>query len=148
MEVKNMSAIKNDWEDPSSLVGLKIEWDYEPENPLGKRKVARISKRALTELVTVDKVLVKIHAQGVAATGSLEDISETGFAVLLYKRLAEGLQVRAGFFLGSRKILASAKVRNVSNLDGRYRIGLEFVGLGDNDAAFLMGLLPSTVLRY
>ncbi|MBE0582942.1 MAG: PilZ domain-containing protein [Desulfofustis sp.] len=143
-----MSAIKNDWEDPSSLVGLKIEWDYEPETPHGKRKVARISKKELSKLLTSDKVLVKIHAQGVAATGSLEDISETGFAVLLYKRLTEGLPVRAGFFLGPRKILASATVRNVTNLDGRYRIGMEFIGLGDNDVAFLMGLLSSTVLRY
>lgn len=143
-----MSAIKNDWEDQSSLVGLTIEWDYEPENPLGKRKVTRISKKELAELANVDKVMVKIHAQGVAATGSLEDISENGFAVLLYKMLKEGLQVRAGFLLGRRKILASAKVRNITNLDGKYRIGLEYIGLGDSDAAFLMGLLPSRVLRY
>ncbi len=106
-----MSAIKNDWEDSSSLVGLKIEWDYEPENPLGKRKGIRISKKELAELLDVDKVLVKLHAQGLAATGSLEDISETGFAVLLYKKMAEEMQVRAGFFLGKRKILARATVK-------------------------------------
>ncbi len=143
-----METLRKGLEDMSSLNGLKIEWDYESENPLGKRKFVRILKKDLSSLFDVDKVLVKIHGSDVDATGSLQDISENGCAVLLYNQLAEGMQVRIGFLLGRRKVLTRATVRNITHLDGKFRVGMEFVGLGKSDAAFLLGLVPSTILRY
>lgn len=132
---------KSSWDDIPSLDGLEVDWEYEPENPLGKRAWVRMANRELFFLFGVKSIPVKVVARNYDKTGYLLDISKNGLAVLLPAQLAGEQPVKVGFFLGDKKVLSRAMVRNTSEVEGKeYRTGLEFVDLEKNLETYIIGL--------
>lgn len=135
-----MEKKKSGWEDIPSLDGLEVDWEYEPENPLGKRAWARMANMELFDLLAVKSIPVKVVSTNFDKTGQLLDVSQRGLAVLLPARLPVEQPVKVGFFLGSQKVISRALVRNSSEVEGKYRTGMEFVGLEKSLEDYIAGL--------
>lgn len=138
-----MAKEKVNWDDIPSLEGLEVDWQFEPENPLGKRAWVRIETRDLHPLLDVKGIPVKVVSNNFDGKGLLVDLAQGGLAVVLDTRLAESQQVKVGLFLGRQKVVTRAVVRNVRDEDGRYRTGMEFVDLKKEYASFIVGLISS-----
>jgi hypothetical protein len=139
-----MTKEKVNWDDIPSLAGLEVDWQFEPENPLGKRAWVRIANIELFKLLGVKNIPVKVVAENFDGKGALVDIAQSGLGVLLEAELAEGQRVKVGLFLGKQKVLSRAVVRNVRDQEGRYRTGIEFVGLNKEYESYITGLIAAT----
>lgn len=135
-----MAKEKSSWDDIPSLDGLGVDWEYEAENPLGKRAWARIANRELYSLLDVKSIPTKVVSTDFDKTGQLLDISKNGLAVLLPAQLSDGQRVKIGFFLGKHKVISRAVVRNILTMEGKFRIGMEFVGLDKDSEAYIVSL--------
>lgn len=142
-----MSDKKPSWEDIPSLDGLEVDWDYEPENPLGKRAHVRIGSSELFDMLGAEEIGVKVATNKGEQAGILVDIAQGGIAVLLENDLRVGTPVKIGFFLGMTKVLANGLVRNVTDIVGRYRTGLEFVSINKETENFIVSLISSKVFN-
>jgi hypothetical protein len=138
-----MTKEKGKWDDIPSLEGLEVDWQFEPENPLGKRALLRIAGSDLYPLLEVKSIPIKVVSKNFDEKGYVVDLAQNGLAVLLNSPLAESQQVKVGFFLGQQKIVSRAMVRNVRAEKGGYRIGIEFVDLNKDYASFIVGLISS-----
>jgi hypothetical protein len=138
---------KASWAEIPSLEDLQIDWDYQPENPLGKRSSVRLLKKDLQDMFEVDHVPVKIVSSKFDGKSSLIDISTNGLAVLLDIKFKVGTLLRLGFFLGRHKIISRGIVRNSSGIEGDYRIGIEFVDLEKEHTSFIACLNSSKIYR-
>ena len=96
-------------------------------------------------MLEVDHVPVKIISQRSGEKGLLVDISHKGLAVLLDIELKEGVLVKSGFFLGGHKIISRGIIRNISLLEGKYRVGIEFIDLSKENIEFINSLSVSKV---
>jgi len=139
--------MKATWDEIPSLEGLKVEWNYEPENPLGRRSTVRLLKKDLFRMLEVDNVPVQIVAKKFNDRGLLVDISTNGLAILLNDELKAGTVIRVGFFLGKHKILSRGIVRNTSAANDKQRIGIEFVELSKEHTYFIACLNSSKIYR-
>lgn len=135
-----MAKEKSSWDDIPALDGLGVDWEYEPENPLGKRAWARITNIDLYSLLDAKSIPTKVVSTNFEQTGHLLDISKNGLAVLLPAQLGNGQRVKIGFFLGKRKVVSRAVVRNSLTVEGKFRIGMEFVGLDKDSEAYIISL--------
>jgi len=142
-----MTKEKGNWDNIPSLEGLEVDWEFEPENPLGKRAGVRMGNNDLYPLLDVKNIPVKVVAKNFEGKGYLVDIAQSGMAVLLDSKLAENQQVKIGLFLGKQKILSRAVVRNVQMMQGKHRTGMEFVDLGDEYQSILSGIIASKVYK-
>lgn len=142
-----MADKKPDWGDIPSLGGLSVDWEYEPENPLGKRQVVRLTSVELRDLIGNKAIPVKVVAKGFEETGRLLDISSGGVAVLLKSELVEGKPVKLGMFLGKEKIISRALVRSSTTKDDGFRTGLEFVELPAPNVEYISSLISSRVYK-
>lgn len=138
-----MTKEKANWDDIPSLDGLEVDWQFEPENPLGKRAWVRIANNDLLPILGVKRIPVKVVSKDVEGKGYLVDLAQSGLAVLLEKELANSQQVKVGFFLGKQKIVSRAVIRNVNGVEGRYRTGMEFVDLNKEYESFIIGMISS-----
>ncbi len=143
------------WEEIPSIDNLKLDWEYEPENPLGKRSTIRLGKKQLFRILGKDSVPVsiasivpvKVLSKKSHEKGYLIDLSEEGLAVILDIEIQAESQVKVGFFLGKRKIISKGIVRNVSVLAGKYRTGIEFFQLNEENVSFIKSLHSSAVYK-
>lgn len=126
-----MGKEKSAWDQIPSLEGLEVDWQYEPENPLGKRAWLRLVDRELLGILGVKRIPLKIAAKNFEETGVLLDVGEGGCCALLKNPLAVGQPVKLGFILGKEKVISKATVKNVSDLPGGFRIGVAFVDLDE-----------------
>jgi hypothetical protein len=131
------------WEEIPSLEGLMVDWDYEPENALGKRKWSRLQTTDLRSSLDAKDIPIKVVTKNINKNGSVIDISIGGLAIILDTRLAVGQLARIGLYLGRQKVISRVIVRNVSPLKGTYRIGMEFVELEEENIAYIAGLISS-----
>jgi hypothetical protein len=143
----DMGKEKSKWDDIPSLEGLEVDWEYVPENPLGKRIWMRMADHDLLAVLGVKRIPIKIVAKNFEETGYVLDLSQAGLAVLLNAQLAVGQAVKLGFILGQHKVISKAVVRNVRNLEGKLRIGLEFVELAKESETFVTGLISAKVFQ-
>lgn len=134
---------KGNWDDIPSLEGLEVDWQFEPKNPLGKRKKVRIANSDMCSLFGVKSIAVKVVSKDFDGKGYLVDIAQSGLAVVLDTELVQNQQVKIGLFLGRRKVLSKAIVRNVLDEKGRHRTGIEFVDLNKEYETFIAGLISS-----
>lgn len=134
---------KVNWDDIPSLEGLEVDWQFEPENPLGRREWVRIEKNDLHPLLEVKNIPVKVVSRNFDEKGYLIDIAKNGMAVLLNTRLVVNQQVKIGLFLGKQKILSHAVIRNITDEKSRFRTGMEFVDLRKEYESFIVGLISS-----
>lgn len=142
-----MTKKKVSWDNIPSLEGLEVDWDYEPDNPLGKRTTVRIGDKQLHSLIAKENTPVKLLTSSLEHKGYLVDISQGGIAVLLDSQLPTGQPVKIGFFLGNEKIVANALVRNIVAVDNKFRTGIEFVGLKKVYDEYIAGLISSSVYK-
>ena len=119
MSKKSMTKEKVNWDDIPSLDGLEVDWQFEPENPLGKRAWLRIANVELFQSLEVKNIAVKVVAKNFDGKGALVDLAQSGLGILLDTKLAESEQVKVGLFLGKQKILSRAVVRNFRLLTSR-----------------------------
>ena len=138
-----MTKEKVNWDDIPSLDGLEVDWQFEPENPLGKRAWFRIANIELFKLLGVKNIAIKVVSKNFDGKGTLVDLAQSGLAILLDTKLAESELLKVGLFLGKQKILSRAVVRNVRDEGGRHRTGIEFVRLNKEYESFIAGLIAS-----
>ncbi|MFW2365232.1 MAG: PilZ domain-containing protein [Desulforhopalus sp.] len=142
-----MTNSKDDWKEIPSIEGLGVDWDYEPENPLGKRDMVRVASKDLRTILGVKKIPVKVVSKSSEGKGYLVDIATNGIAVLLNTRFDEGQLVKLGLFLGKQKVLSRAIVRSVMEQNGGLRTGMEFVDLEEEYKRHIDGLISSKVYK-
>ncbi|MFH0781397.1 MAG: PilZ domain-containing protein [Pseudomonadota bacterium] len=142
-----MAKEKTGWGDIPSLPGLEVDWKFEPENPLGKRAWQRIVNKDLYAILGVKNIPIKVVAKNFEEIGSLLDLAQGGFSVLLKTKLAEGQLLKVGFLLGNQKVISRAKIINVRSLEGRYRVGVEFVELDKDLHNYIGGVISSRVFQ-
>lgn len=142
-----MTKEKSAWDQIPSLEGLEVDWQYTPENPLGKRSWLRMADKELLEVLGVKRIPVKIVSKNFEETGVLLDVSQGGCSVVLKERLSEGQTLRLGFILGKEKVISKAVVKNVARRAGGFRIGIAFVELDKAMQDYIAGLMSSKVLQ-
>jgi hypothetical protein len=138
-----MTKEKTNWDDIPSLGGLEVDWQFEPENPLGKRAWVRIANRELLPLFGVKRIPIKVVTKNFDGKGYLVDLAQSGLAVLLDTKLAVSQQGKIGFFLGRQKIVSRAVIRDVRSDHDDYRTGLEFVDFEKEYETFIIGIISS-----
>ncbi len=67
--------------------------------------------------------------------------------MLLPARLNREQPVKIGLFLGNKKVISRALVRNTSEVEGKYRTGLEFVDLEKNLEDYIVGLNTAKIFQ-
>lgn len=142
-----MTKEKAGWDKIPSLQGLEVDWQYEPDNPLGKRAWLRIADEELHGILGVKSIPVKVVSKGFEETGYLLNIAQGGLAVLMKTMLAEGQLLKVGLFLGKQKIVSRAIVRNTRDIEGRFSTGIEFVELDKDSTKYIAGIVSSKVFR-
>lgn len=142
-----MTKEKSAWDQIPSLEGLEVDWQYKPENPLGKRSWLRMADKELLEILGVKRIPVKIVSKNFEETGVLLDVSQGGCSVVLKERLSEGQTLRLGFILGKEKVISKAMVKNVARRAGGFRIGVAFVELEKAMQDYIAGLISAKVLQ-
>ena len=143
-----MGEDKMSWDDFPSLEGLKIDWDYEPENPLGKRAHIRLTKEDLSRLLEEKKdIPVKLATKSSQFTAYLVDISQGGVCLRTKSLdLQESELAKIGFFLGTKKLISRGRVKYIHKEKDYIIFGLEFVGLSGDDNDYIAGLYSSIKL--
>ena len=142
---KIMAEKKINWDDIPSLDGFEVDWEYEPENPLGKRAHERMKDTELYPVLGVSTIPAKVAAHEFEEKGSVVDLTPAGVAVSLSTMLDKDKPVMVGFLLGQQKIVSKAIVKNVQEIDGKYRTGLMFKDLKKEYADFIQGLFASRI---
>ena len=133
------------WDNIPSIVGVEIDWEYSPENPLGRRKYSRIVNLDLHKLLGMDKIPVRLVSTASNSTGQLLDISQKGLAVLVKKEMQVGTPVKVGLFLARHKVISKGVIKSCSQLKDEFRIGLEFMGLQKEHLEYIVGINSSLI---
>ncbi len=137
------------WDDIPSLENATVDWDYEPDSSLGKRSCERIGNKHLKFLLNNHNVSVNIDTGRSYSTGDLLDVSQSGLAVLLNDtELKKGSETKVSLFLGTKKVISKAIVRNICSFEGLNRIGLEFVQPMENNTSYIKGLVASQAYHH
>lgn len=134
---------KKSWDNIPSIFGIEIDWEHSPENPLGRRKHARILSGDLHKLLDTEIIPVRVVSTAWDSTGQLLDISQNGLAALVKNELQVGAPVKVGLFLAKQKIISKAMVRSCSPVKDKFRIGFEFFGLQKEHAEYIVGINSS-----
>ncbi len=143
-----MTKEKVNWDDIPSLDGLEVDWQFEPENPLGKRAWVRIVNSDLLPLLGVKRIPVRVVTKDFDGKGYLVDLAQSGLAALLDRKLVGSQQVKIGFLLGKKKIVSRAVIRNVRADNGGYRTGMEFVDLEKEYESFIKGIVSARAYNH
>ena len=133
----------SDWDRIPSIPNLTVDWDYEPDNSLGKRLWKRLAKQNLQIVLGVNYTPVKLITAKTEIKGRLVDISSKGLGILLETAIPVGEKGKIGFHLGKKTIVAQAVAKNSVRVAKNHRIGLEFVGLSDQTEDDIVQLMSS-----
>ncbi|BCL62607.1 hypothetical protein DGMP_33000 [Desulfomarina profundi] len=140
-----MAEKKTAWDDIPSLDGLQVDWEYKPENPLGKRAHKRMKDLELYPILDVKSIPVKVVAGNFDEKGKLVDLTPFGLAIRLDSELAEDRPAKVGFFLGRQKILSRTKVKYSRKCGEQYITGMSFEGLEEEYQDFIKGIFASKI---
>ena len=143
-----MSKKKVSWDDIPSIEGLEVDWDFEPESPLGKRAYCRLTTKDLYPLFRQRDFPVSISTGNLGNTSLLMDISEGGMSIRSDTKFLEEQEVFVSFSLGNVDIIANGIIRMVREVQDCYFVGIEFTGLQKKIRDFIKGLYSSAnILR-
>lgn len=143
-----MSDKKTSWDDIPSLNGLSVDWEFEPENPEGKRAHKRMMEGELCPVLNMRTIPIKMVTKNFEATGFLVDLTHAGSAICLPKTIAPNVPVKIGFFLGEQKIVSNAVVKHVKKIGNKFKVGLAFVNLTAEYKDFIVGLSASKISEF
>ena len=136
-------AIENsNWDDIPSIEGLEIDWDYEPENPLGKRADSRLTIKELS-LLLEEKcgIQVRLVTELGQFLAELIDVSQGGIRLKTNPvKFKKSQLAKIGFRLGNRPLIARGRIKHIHEEKEYVLLGIEFVGLPDSDGKFIAGL--------
>ncbi len=138
---------KKSWDDIPSLDGLSVDWEFEPDNPLGKRQYMRMTGIQLADLFSKEKMPIKIGSNKREFNGLISDLCEGGLGVDMREELPVDRVVMVGFFLGKKKIVNRAVVRWCSKNEGHFRTGMMFQQMKEEDTQFISGVYASHKIR-
>ena len=132
------------WDDIPSLDDLKVDWNFEPENPMGKRSYARLTSEDLCQLLDVVNIPVRLVTEQRQTNALLLNISQGGVSLLTKSgEYTDAQLVRMGFFLGKQKVITKGRIRNIRQEKRGIILGIEFVGLPDTSHDFISGMYAS-----
>ncbi len=135
------------WNDIPSLEGLGVDWDFEPENPLGKRAHARLTTKDLSILFQIDGIPVRLATESREARALLIDLSQGGLSLLVKEgHWIKSQLVKFGCFLGKQKLLSKGRIKNVRQEKDGTVLGIEFVGLPEKTHDYISTLYSSVKL--
>jgi len=136
-----MSQKKSSWDDLPSIEGLEIDWNYEPENPLGKRADFRITGKELSLLLEEKLgIQVKMVTEFGQFLAELINVSKGGISLKTKPAKFKELQLaKIGFRLGSRPLIARGRIKYIRENKDSVLLGIEFVGLPEDDGKFIAG---------
>lgn len=138
---------KKSWDNIPSLDNLRVDWDYAPENPHGRRDSRRLSGKTLVSLFGVPAIPIKIATSTTICKGILQDISNCGVAVRVQQPLAENEKVKVGFFLGSNKIICKGLVKHTCSDTLGYTSGISLLDMAEDNKQIIQELYASAVLK-
>ena len=136
------------WDDIPSLDGVGVDWTYKPQTTLDKRAFIRLDLHAISQLMAVGTIVVRLATVKQTYEGTLADISQGGLAMHLPTELAINQQVKVGLFLGKEKIISRGVVRHVKPEINRSLIGIQFVDLARESVEYIAGLYAAKVLYH
>lgn len=139
---------KKSWDDIPSLEGAGVDWNFKPETPLGKRSFVRINADDISGLFEVKEIFVKVATAKGTHIGRLLDISKGGLSLRIPVSLEENLPVKVGFLLGTMKIISKALVRHSHKIGEKYTMGVQFIDINEESAAYIDELYASKVLHH
>jgi hypothetical protein len=139
---------KKNWDDIPDIQGLSVDWEYAPENPLGKRSCPRLKNEDLQPLLNSNAIMVQVATKEFSTKGVLVDLSQKGAAAFLQHKINPKTIIKFGTMLGQHKFITRGIVQNASLSGKGYRTGIEFVGISKEDQAFILGLHSSASYRY
>jgi len=143
-----MTEKKASWDDIPSLEDIKVDWGFEPENPQGKRAHTRMKDKALFSVLDVENIPVKVIAKNYEGKGYLADLTPAGLAVTLNTRFEEEVPLKVGFFLGQQKIVSKVTVKNVQEIDGKFKTGMVFETLDKEYCDFITGIFAAGISYF
>ncbi len=135
-----MGKEKSGWETIESIEGLEVDWDFEPENVLGKRAYERIPAVSIFPLVGTKDLKIHVSTVHNNFSGTLLDIGVGGMAIDSSVQLEPNQSIKLGFILGRKKVISKAKVRWVKKIQESFRMGVKFVHLSEDDVTFIAGI--------
>lgn len=138
-----MANEKTNWDDIPSLDDLSVDWSYEVENPLGKRERIRVSLKDFKRVLGIKNIPVRVITKNSDEKGGFLDIDQSGAAVFLKNKLTVNQVVKIGFLLGEDKIVSLAVVKNVNEVEGKYRTGFLFKDLKPEYEAVINAIVTS-----
>lgn len=142
-----MNEEKKSWDDIPSLDDLRVDWDFQPENPHGRRDSKRLSDKDLVKIFGIPCIAVKIATAEKVSKGLLQDISENGLAIRLQHPLQAGEKVKLGFFLGNHKIICKGTVRHVCQGLLGHTCGIRLHDVDDAVRSHIQQLYASLTLK-
>ncbi|MFT5699585.1 MAG: hypothetical protein ACI8ZB_002445 [Desulforhopalus sp.] len=140
---KKEDAMASDWNKISSIPGIAVDWEYEPESSLGNRLWKRLQQSDLQNLLDAKNTPVKMITADAELKGRLVDVSQKGLGVFFETPLPVGVTGKIGFPLGKQTIVSQAVTKNSVRVAINHRVGLEFVGLGEQMEDYIIHLVSS-----
>ena len=143
-----MSSDKPGWDNIPSLDGLEVDWEFEVENPMGKRSYSRLTIDELRQLLNFETIPVKLVSERGPSTAFLVDLSQGGIC-LRTKLSHSGTSelVKLGFILGEHKIISRGRIKHIRQQNEWTILGIEFVGLTGENQDYIAQLFSSTNLK-
>jgi len=139
---------KRTWDDIPNIENLEIDWDFVPENPLGKREHVRVTARDLYRLFQETEYPVNIKSGNINIEGTLVDISEGWISIKSDIELMQDQEVNIDLILGNKSIVASGIVKMVREQNWVYFLGVQFTSITKKLQAFIKEMYPSAkILR-
>ena len=139
-----MEKNEKSWDDIPSLEGLGIDWDFEPENPLGNRAYARLTTKELYVLFQKKEIPVRLATEKKEARALLIDLAQGGLSLRVKEGIwKESQLVKLGCFLGKQKLLSKGRIKNVRQEKDCMILGIEFVGLSEETHDYISNLYSS-----
>lgn len=139
-----MNNNSKSWDDIPSIEGLGVDWNFEPENPMGKRVYARLTAKELYVLFQTKEFPVRLLTEQGEFLATLVDISQGGVALHVQQGdWQESQLVKFGFFLGKQKIISRGWIKNVRKQNNKNLLGIEFVGLSGENHDYISTLYSS-----
>ena len=143
-----MSSDKPNWESIPSIDGLEVDWEFEAENPMGKRGYSRLTVDDLRKLHNLKNIPVKLVSERGQCTAFLIDLSQGGVCLRTKLSHSENTElVKLGFILGEHKVISRGRIKHIRKENEWTILGIEFVGLTGENQDYIARLYSSVKFK-
>lgn len=143
-----MSSDKSSWNNIPSLEGLEVDWEFEAENPMGKRAYSRLTVDDLSKLHKLKNIPVKLVSERGQCTAFLVDLSQGGVCLRTKLSHSENTElVKLGFILGEQKVISRGRIKHIRKDNEWTILGIEFVGLTGENQEYIAQLYSSLTFK-